>query len=74
LSAVSEEIPLLCTVCQVWESLTLCLTWYGFLGGELGKSMYNGIKDKANWSSKKAGEIYSDTQNGGLEKSNDIQD
>jgi filamentous hemagglutinin len=46
----------------------------GFLGGELGKSMYNGIKDNANRSIKKAGEIYSDTQNGGLEKSNDIQD
>lgn len=74
MSAVSEEIPLLCTVCQVWESLTLCLTWYGFLGGELGKSMYNGIKDKANRSIEKAGKIYSETQNEGLVKSNDIQD
>lgn len=46
----------------------------GFLGGELGKSMYNGIKDKANQSIEKAGKIYSETQNEGLVNSNDIQD
>lgn len=46
----------------------------GFLGGELGKSMYNGIKDKANRSIEKAGKIYSETQNEGLVNSNDIQD